>query len=93
VSSWGIIFATGSQNKPMKTWRNPATDSKRIGWWACMRIIHTHAAWLGSTDDKHAKNMRSKSPESSNYRTKPSSSIIVRSIWENIILYVIELTE
>jgi hypothetical protein len=47
---------------------------------ACMRIIHTHAARLGSTDDKHAKNMGSKSPESSNYRTKPSSLIIVQSI-------------
>jgi hypothetical protein len=37
--------------------------------------------------------MQSKSPESSNYRTKPSSLIIVQSIWENIIRYVIELTE
>jgi hypothetical protein len=57
------------------------------------RASHTCSIWLGSTDDEHAKNIRSKSPESNNYRTKPSSLIIVRSIWENIIPYVIELTE
>jgi hypothetical protein len=55
-----------SQWKHDKYWPNPVTDSGRISWWACMRIIHTHAAWVWSTDDKHAKNMRSKSLESSN---------------------------
>jgi hypothetical protein len=39
IFSRGIIFATGSQNKPMQTWQ-----------------ILTKPG-LGSTDDKHAKNM------------------------------------
>jgi hypothetical protein len=49
--------------------QSPATDSEEsadVSVHAYYQItnIHTHAAGLGSADDKHAKNMQSKSHDS-----------------------------
>jgi hypothetical protein len=59
IFSRGIIFATESQNKPMNSWQILTKPRYRQRKNQLMSVhvyyIHTYAAWLGSTDDKHAK--------------------------------------
>jgi hypothetical protein len=84
---------TGSQNKPMKTWQilTKPRYRQRKNRRAC--ILYTHMQHDSCRQTISMQRTCGQNHLKAAITEQNSSLIIVHSIWENIILYVIELTE